>query len=129
MMTAGEGMYPPWGGVEGLVRPVALWGDDSRSGVIVHEGEGGAEVLPDWIEDDNIESDGKVKFDIFRHWGNLTPFHSVPSDSFGISSETGPEVPSGCTLKGVHILHRHGARYPTEWCECLPSHPFIPPSL
>ncbi|KIM23174.1 hypothetical protein M408DRAFT_332472 [Serendipita vermifera MAFF 305830] len=64
--------------------------------------------------------DGKKKhrkesFSIFKNWGNLTPFHSVPADSFGIKSETGPEVPDGCTLKGVHILHRHGARYPTGW--------------
>jgi hypothetical protein len=123
VMTVGDGMYPSWGGIEGLVRP-SLWGDPSGSDPIVHQGDGeeengveGEKVVSDWIENDE-KLDGKShgkkkKFDIFRHWGNLTPFYSVPSDSFGISSDTGPEIPNGCTLKGVHILHRHGARYPT----------------
>jgi hypothetical protein len=129
VVSVGVGEYPVWGGVEGLVRPV-LWGVDSRSGVFVSSGEGEGvgvgegngegegEEVPDWIEDDGNGRKETGKFDIFRHWGNLTPFHSVPPDSFGVSSEVGPEVPGGCTLKGVHILHRHGARYPTDWCEC-----------
>jgi hypothetical protein len=139
VMTVGEGMYPSWGGIEGLVRP-SLWSDNSRSNAIVHDGDGGEEnpgedekVVPDWIED-NIELDGKghmkkkkKKFDIFRHWGNLTPFYSVPSDSFGISSDTGPEIPNGCVLKGVHILHRHGARYPTADSAWLFSSLFLSP--
>lgn len=99
VLTAGEGMYPSWKGTEGLARP-PVW-------------EGAEEELPVWIEEDVGRK--KESFNIFKNWGNLTPFHSVPSDSFGIKSDTGPEVPSGCTLKGVHILHRHGARYPTGW--------------
>ncbi|KIM19365.1 hypothetical protein M408DRAFT_13500, partial [Serendipita vermifera MAFF 305830] len=108
VLTAGEGRYPSWKGTEGLVKPL-LWEEE-------HEVE---DESPEWIEED-LNMDGKKKhrkesFSIFKNWGNLTPFHSVPADSFGIKSETGPEVPDGCTLKGVHILHRHGARYPTGW--------------
>ena len=99
VLTAGT--YPAWRGTEGLVKPV-LWEDN-------------AEDAPVWIEESPVGEAKQEKFSVFKQWGNLTPFHSVPSDSFGIKSDTGPEVPSGCTLKGVHILHRHGARYPTGW--------------
>ncbi|KAI0825291.1 phosphoglycerate mutase-like protein [Trametes gibbosa] len=52
-------------------------------------------------------------FDIFKHWGNLSPWFSVERGSFGIDS--GPEAPPTCRVTGLHLLHRHGARYPTEW--------------
>ncbi|KIJ62097.1 hypothetical protein HYDPIDRAFT_94962 [Hydnomerulius pinastri MD-312] len=52
-------------------------------------------------------------FNLFRSWGNLSPWYSVPQGAFGI--DEGPEPPSGCEIKGVHLLHRHGARYPTAW--------------
>ncbi|KAG9030965.1 hypothetical protein FRB95_003302 [Tulasnella sp. JGI-2019a] len=52
-------------------------------------------------------------FDIFRHWGNLSPWFSIPSSEFGLP-ETSPEAPDGCTVTGLHFLHRHGARYPTS---------------
>ncbi|KAF9239899.1 phosphoglycerate mutase-like protein [Melanogaster broomeanus] len=50
-------------------------------------------------------------FNLFRSWGNLSPWYSVPRGAFGI--DEGPEPPGGCEIKGVHVLHRHGARYPT----------------
>ncbi|KNZ49994.1 hypothetical protein VP01_4654g1, partial [Puccinia sorghi] len=37
---------------------------------------------------------------------------SLPTNTFGIQS--GPEVPPGCSINQIHLLHRHGARYPTE---------------
>ncbi|EIW65115.1 phosphoglycerate mutase-like protein [Trametes versicolor FP-101664 SS1] len=52
-------------------------------------------------------------FDIFKHWGNLSPWFSVERDSFGLDS--GPEAPPTCRVTGLHLLHRHGARYPTGW--------------
>jgi len=122
VMTAGEGMYPTWRGVEGLVRPV-LWDDDSSPDEMANEAATPERPVPDWIEDGvegsikDTDTKQKSKFDIFRHWGNLTPFYSIPSDSFGSASATSPDVPNGCTLKGVHILHRHGARYPTADCK------------
>ncbi|RPD81516.1 phosphoglycerate mutase-like protein [Lentinus tigrinus ALCF2SS1-7] len=57
--------------------------------------------------------DSKPSFDIFKHWGNLSPWFSVERGSFGVDS--GPEAPDTCRVTGLHLLHRHGARYPTEW--------------
>lgn len=33
-------------------------------------------------------------------------------DSFGLPKAAAP-IPAGCGLNQVHLLHRHGARYPT----------------
>ncbi|KAF8228627.1 phosphoglycerate mutase-like protein [Tricholoma matsutake] len=52
-------------------------------------------------------------FDIFRKWGNLSPWYSVPQTAFGLDSS--PETPETCRVTGLHLLHRHGARYPTAW--------------
>ncbi|KAM0755559.1 phosphoglycerate mutase-like protein [Meredithblackwellia eburnea MCA 4105] len=41
--------------------------------------------------------------------GNLSPWRSV---SHGLATD--PEIPKGCTLDQIHLLHRHGARYPTS---------------
>ena len=56
---------------------------------------------------------GGSNFDMFRSWGNLSPWYSVDHGSFGVSG--GPETPIGCVVDGLHLLHRHGARYPTEY--------------
>lgn len=45
-----------------------------------------------------------------RLWGNLSPWFSVPSHGLPKAS---PQIPDGCKLNQVHLLHRHGARYPT----------------
>jgi hypothetical protein len=50
-------------------------------------------------------------FDLFTKWGNLSPWYSVDRTAFGIDS--GPEPPETCRVTGLHLLHRHGARYPT----------------
>ncbi|KAL0951348.1 hypothetical protein HGRIS_008052 [Hohenbuehelia grisea] len=50
-------------------------------------------------------------FDVTQHFGSLSPFNSV--DSFGLP-DASPQVPETCRLKQVHLLHRHGARYPTS---------------
>lgn len=64
-------------------------------------------------------------FDIFRHWGNLSPWYSVSRGAFGV--ESGPEAPETCRVTGLHLLHRHGARYPTEWSECSPHAAYVGP--
>ena len=51
-------------------------------------------------------------FNLLKKWGNLTPWYSIPTGTFGV--ETGPETPPGCAVTGLHLLHRHGARYPTS---------------
>lgn len=50
-------------------------------------------------------------FDLFRSWGNLSPWFSNPKGTFGVDS--GPEPPETCRITGLHLVHRHGARYPT----------------
>ena len=50
-------------------------------------------------------------FDVFSHWGNLSPWFSVHPHSFGLNATIDP--PDGCRITALHLLHRHGARYPT----------------
>ena len=52
-------------------------------------------------------------FDLFKYWGNLSPWYSIPQGKFGVDSS--PSAPEGCAVTGLHFLHRHGARYPTNW--------------
>ncbi|KAI0273831.1 phosphoglycerate mutase-like protein [Gloeopeniophorella convolvens] len=63
----------------------------------------------------NLHAGGKSTkgFDLFKKWGNLAPWYSVKRGAFGIDSD--PGVPDGCSVTGLHFLHRHGARYPTSW--------------
>ncbi|KAI0736900.1 phosphoglycerate mutase-like protein [Fomitopsis betulina] len=58
-------------------------------------------------------SSNQTEFNLFRHWGNLSPWFSVGKGAFGLDST--PEPPATCTVTGLHFLHRHGARYPTGW--------------
>jgi len=46
-----------------------------------------------------------------------SPWYSIPSKTFGL--DTSPDVPDGCAVTALHLLHRHGARYPTTWCKCV----------
>ncbi|EPQ60548.1 phosphoglycerate mutase-like protein [Gloeophyllum trabeum ATCC 11539] len=52
-------------------------------------------------------------FDVIRYWGNLSPWYSVPSAAQGLPYAS-PQVPTNCSITQVHLLHRHGARYPTS---------------
>ncbi|KAJ3515274.1 hypothetical protein NLJ89_g1865 [Agrocybe chaxingu] len=54
---------------------------------------------------------GSSSFDVLQNLGNLSPWQSVAS--FGLP-DTSPVVPKGCSLNQVHLLNRHGARYPTS---------------
>ncbi|CAK9780434.1 unnamed protein product [Cutaneotrichosporon oleaginosum] len=54
----------------------------------------------------------KGKFDPITSWGYLTPRHSLDPCTWG-ACDASPIVPEQCTLSAVHILMRHGARYPT----------------
>ena len=51
------------------------------------------------------------KFDVLGYLGNLSPMKSVPSFCLPNAS---PRIPEGCELNQIHLLHRHGARYPTS---------------
>ncbi|GAA5868433.1 hypothetical protein JCM3774_005376 [Rhodotorula dairenensis] len=48
------------------------------------------------------------EFNILHHLGNLSPWRTV---NFGLTGTA--QVPEGCTVEQVQLLHRHGARYPT----------------
>jgi hypothetical protein len=71
------------------------------------------------VEPDTLgrHHEGSHRFDIFKKWGTLSPWYSVDRTAFGLNS--GPETPETCRVTGLHLLHRHGARYPTAWCEFL----------
>ncbi|KAJ7141402.1 phosphoglycerate mutase-like protein [Mycena epipterygia] len=56
-------------------------------------------------------SDKKAGFNVLEHLGSLSPFQSV--ESLGLP-DTSALVPDGCKITQVHLLHRHGARYPTS---------------
>ncbi|KAJ6603264.1 phosphoglycerate mutase-like protein [Mycena vulgaris] len=56
-------------------------------------------------------SDKKPAFNVLQHLGSLSPFQSV--ESLGLSGASA-RVPNGCKITQVHLLHRHGARYPTS---------------
>ncbi|WVQ85369.1 hypothetical protein IAT38_007534 [Cryptococcus sp. DSM 104549] len=62
---------------------------------------------------DQPNGDSGSDFDIFKYWGNLSPWYSVPSSFYGLN-ETSPLVPDQCSVTQVHLLYRHGARYPTS---------------
>lgn len=52
-----------------------------------------------------------------RYWGSLSPWYSV-GGAFGLP-DASPQVPPDCELTQVHILQRHGARYPTSSTNAL----------
>ncbi|KAK8052445.1 hypothetical protein PG993_003830 [Apiospora rasikravindrae] len=52
-------------------------------------------------------------FNMKRSWGNLSPWYSVPSAHYGLP-DASPLIPEGCSITQVHLLYRHGARYPTS---------------
>ncbi|PPQ73607.1 hypothetical protein CVT24_008065 [Panaeolus cyanescens] len=90
----------------------------------MHNGQCGQQLLkpndlhfkaPNHLDDeeDDVKKKKKSKFNLFRKWGNLSPWYSVERGAFGLDSS--PEPPEQCKVTGLHFLHRHGARYPTAW--------------
>jgi hypothetical protein len=53
------------------------------------------------------------EFNVIRYFGNLSPWRSIPSSNYGLP-EASPLIPDGCRVIQVHLVHRHGARYPVE---------------
>ncbi|KIW95700.1 uncharacterized protein Z519_04285 [Cladophialophora bantiana CBS 173.52] len=58
-------------------------------------------------------SNSSSKVDITRYWGNLSPWYSLSSADYGLPNAS-PLIPAGCSINQVHLLYRHGARYPTS---------------
>ncbi|KAF5386513.1 hypothetical protein D9757_005874 [Collybiopsis confluens] len=71
-------------------------------------------VKPSSLKKGYDNDKGKSKeWDLFKHWGNLSPWYSNERGTFGLDSD--PDTPDTCRVTGLHLLHRHGARYPTTW--------------
>jgi hypothetical protein len=51
-------------------------------------------------------------FNIFQSVGNESPYFSSPL--FSDYQQGAAVLPEQCTVQQVHLLHRHGARYPTS---------------
>ncbi|KAJ7073158.1 acid phosphatase [Mycena amicta] len=59
-------------------------------------------------------SSSKAPFDVLHLFGNLAPWQSVASSWLDPRlTNASPKIPAGCHLDQVHLVHRHGARYPT----------------
>ncbi|WFD42840.1 hypothetical protein MPSI1_001490 [Malassezia psittaci] len=64
------------------------------------------------VEPLHHQSDNATSDDIFRNLGTTSVYHSA-DDLFPETKGYGP-IPNQCSVKQVHILHRHGARNPTS---------------
>ncbi|KAF5349620.1 hypothetical protein D9756_008974 [Leucocoprinus leucothites] len=114
--------WPMHTGAPQLVVPTEL--DKSHHGHHHHTSEMETEEDSDDDDDDDDDEDEdekelkhgkgkKRKFNMLEKWGNLSPWYSIERGGFGLDS--GVEAPDTCRVTGLHFLHRHGARYPTEW--------------
>ncbi|EJD01856.1 phosphoglycerate mutase-like protein [Fomitiporia mediterranea MF3/22] len=54
--------------------------------------------------------DNKSSFNVLQSLANLSPMFSI--DSLGLPKSSAL-IPAGCDITQVHLLFRHGARYPT----------------
>lgn len=70
-------------------------------------------LAPTFSSKHNSSGKESPAFDLFKHWGNLSPWFSVERGNFGLDST--PEAPDTCQVTALHLLHRHGARYPTSY--------------
>ncbi|KAN0060550.1 hypothetical protein ACQY0O_007005 [Thecaphora frezii] len=61
----------------------------------------------------NATDDSDGSFDIFQHLGNESPYFSSPL--FADFQRKAAVLPETCTVSQLHLLHRHGARYPTSY--------------
>lgn len=75
--------------------------------------------IPGELKDASIETRWKplyaredCTYNIFQHLGNESPYFSSPI--FADFQQEHARLSEKCTVKQVHILHRHGARYPTS---------------
>lgn len=75
--------------------------------------------IPGQLNDASIETRWKPldaanndTYNIFEHLGNQSPYFSSPL--FAEFQKEHARLSQNCTVKQVHILHRHGARYPTS---------------
>ncbi|RMD41713.1 hypothetical protein DV735_g3388, partial [Chaetothyriales sp. CBS 134920] len=74
-----------------------------------------ATASPAWLFGRRGSSGNNVKLltditQIQKYWGEITPYHENDEDYFGVQ-DVG--IPAGCQVEQVHLLERHGSRFPT----------------
>lgn len=52
-------------------------------------------------------------FDAIHYFGNLSPWRPISSSNYGLPKAS-HVTPDGCQVVQVHLLYRHGARYPVR---------------
>ncbi|RMZ80309.1 hypothetical protein DV738_g2808, partial [Chaetothyriales sp. CBS 135597] len=70
---------------------------------------GDAKVTCDALKS-GLENRNKSRMLIQKYWGEITPYHENDEDYFGVQ-DVG--LPAGCQVEQVHLLERHGSRFPT----------------
>ncbi|KAF2754041.1 phosphoglycerate mutase-like protein [Pseudovirgaria hyperparasitica] len=75
--------------------------------------EGDAHQFPLIAPQPHGKTAAQDSFDITKYWGNLSPWYSLRSADYGLP-DASPLAPEGCDITQVHLLYRHGARYPTS---------------
>ncbi|CAE7186445.1 3-phytase b [Pyrenophora teres f. teres] len=75
--------------------------------------DGSASSFPLILPQPHGSGSQSPNFDITKYWGNLSPWYSVRSADYGLP-DASPLIPDGCEITQMHLLYRHGARYPTS---------------
>ncbi|KAF1848003.1 phosphoglycerate mutase-like protein [Cucurbitaria berberidis CBS 394.84] len=75
--------------------------------------DGNANQFPLVIPQPHGSDSASPRFDSSKYWGNLAPWYSLRSSDYGLP-DASPLVPESCDITQVHLLYRHGARYPTS---------------
>lgn len=66
----------------------------------------------------NADKDNATSDDIFKNFGPYTPWR--PAEGLFPETEAFRTLPKQCNLKQVHLLYRHGSRYPTDGLDSGP---------
>ncbi|KAF4304516.1 Histidine phosphatase superfamily clade-2 [Botryosphaeria dothidea] len=66
-------------------------------------------IAPSPLETQQPIAGNKGNGNIFQRMGHLSPYFANP-DGFGVDEHA---LPAGANITQLHMLHRHGARYPT----------------
>lgn len=106
-------MFPP-GSVVGFQgpTPTGLEPAAAQTAPAYPYNEGDANQFP-LINPQPHGSSAESTFDISKYWGNLSPWYSLRSADYGLPNAS-PLIPEGCEITQMHLLYRHGARYPTS---------------
>jgi len=111
--TVNSQLFPPES-VVGFPQPTPTGAEPAaaQTAALYPYNNGDAGSFPLTVEQPHGAATFGDKVDITKYWGNLSPWYSVDSADYGLPNAS-PLIPSGCTITQMHLLYRHGARYPT----------------